>query len=120
MAEKINHWCVVCGKGYYACDSCNETKTFSPWRTLTDSIEHFKIFTILKDYNNKIITKDEAKELLSSLNINDKESFKESSKKLIDEILKPYSNVENKTYRKKIVNTTNPQSNTNLNDNNEK
>ena len=51
MSKEINHWCVVCGKGYHACDSCNETKSFTPWRALTDSIEHFKIFTVLKDFN---------------------------------------------------------------------
>ena len=65
MSKEINHWCVVCGKGYHACDSCNETKSFTPWRALTDSIEHFKIFTVLKDFNNKLISKKEARELFN-------------------------------------------------------
>lgn len=100
MSKEINHWCVVCGKGYHACDSCNETKSFTPWRTLTDSIEHFKIFTILKDYNNKIINKKEAKKMLSNIDLSDKASFKESSRKLLDEILKE-DIVDRKATRKK-------------------
>lgn len=86
MAEKINHWCAVCGKGYYACDSCNSTKTFTPWRSLTDSIDHFKVFLILKDYNNKFISKEDAKKQLSYFDLSDRESFKDGSKKLLDEI----------------------------------
>ena len=88
MSKEINHWCVVCGKGYHACDSCNEIKSFTPWRSLTDSIEHFKIFSVLKDYNNNLIDKNEAKEMLSNIDLSDKDSFKESSKRLIDDIFK--------------------------------
>lgn len=100
MAKEINHWCVVCGKGYHACDSCNETKSFTPWRTLTDSIEHFKIFTILKNYNNKLIDKNEAKRLLSNMDLSDKDSFKDGSKKLLDEIFKEDVVVKKSTKKK--------------------
>jgi hypothetical protein len=88
MAKEINHWCVVCGKGYHACDSCNTTKTFTPWRVLTDTIDHFKIFTTLKDYNNGLINKEEAKELLSNVDLSEKDSFRDGSKKLLNEIFK--------------------------------
>lgn len=100
MSKEINHWCVVCGKGYHACDTCNETKSFTPWRTLTDSIEHFKIFTVLKDYNNKLIDKKKAKELLSNLNLSDKDSFKDSSKKLLYEIFNEEA-IERKVVKRK-------------------
>jgi hypothetical protein len=100
MSKEINHWCVVCGKGYHACDSCNETKSFTPWRTLTDSIEHFKIFTVLKDFNNKLISKKEARELLSNVDLSDKDSFKDSAKSVLAEIYKD-DVVETKTTRKR-------------------
>lgn len=100
MSKEINHWCVVCGRGYHACDSCNETKSFTPWRTLTDSIEHFKIFTVLKDFNNKLISKKEARELLSNVDLSDKDSFKDSAKSVLAEIYKD-DVVETKTTRKK-------------------
>jgi len=79
--KEINHWCVLCGTGYHACDTCNKEKTFTPWRALTDTIEHFKIFMVLKDYNNKLINRKQAQELLSTLDLSGKENYKESSKK---------------------------------------
>lgn len=88
MSNKINHWCVVCGKGYHACDSCNETKSITPWRSLTDTVEHFKLFTVLKDYNNKLIDKTEARKLLSNIDLSGKDSFKDSAKNVLEDILK--------------------------------
>lgn len=85
---KINHWCVVCGKGYEACDACAEIKTYNPWRTITDTIEHFKIYNILCDYRDGRITKDVAKEQLKHVDISDWENFKEGTRDLIAEILK--------------------------------
>ena len=87
MAKDINHWCVVCGKGYHACDSCDEIKSFTPWRKLTDTAMHYQVFTVLKEYNNKLISKAEAIEMLSRLDISDKDTYKDSAKKVLDEIL---------------------------------
>lgn len=84
--KEINHWCVLCGTGYHACDSCNKEKHFTPWRTLTDTIEHYKIFTILKDYNNKLINREQAKELLSGLDLTGKDNYKASAKKVLEDI----------------------------------
>lgn len=86
MAKEINHWCVVCGKGYHACDSCSDVKSYAPWRTLTDTIVHFAVFKTLKDYNNKLISKEEAKKLLSNTDLSDKDTFKDNIKRMLDEI----------------------------------
>ena len=95
MAKNINHWCVVCGNGYHACDSCDEIKSFTPWRKLTDTAMHYQVFTVLKEYNNKLISTAEAIEMLSQLDISDKDTYKDSAKKVLDEILS-----EDKTPRK--------------------
>lgn len=100
MSKEINHWCVICGKGYHACDSCNEIKSFTPWRSLTDTLEHFKIFTVLKDYNNHRISKNEAKKLLSGIDLSGKDTFKDSARKVLDEILSA-NTVKRKSTRKK-------------------
>lgn len=97
MDKKINHWCVVCGKGYHACDSCNDTKTFTPWRVLADTPEHFAIFMVLRDYNNGVISKDEAKDMLSNYDLREKDTFKDSAKKLITDI---FNDDTSKTKRK--------------------
>ena len=107
MAQKINHWCVLCGKGYHACDSCNEIKSLAPWRVFTDTIEHYKIFSVLKDFNNHVISKDEARELLSNLDLSGKDSYKGSAKKVLNEIYKEDS-VARVSTRKVKKNNDNP------------
>ena len=84
--KEINHWCVLCGTGYHACDTCNKEKTFTPWRALTDTIEHYKIFMILKEYNNNLINREQAKEALSNLDLSGKENYKESAKQVLEDI----------------------------------
>ncbi len=86
MSKEINHWCVVCGKGYHACDACNKAPGFTPWRSLTDSAEHFKIFMILKNYNNGLLAGSEARQQLSALDLSGKDSFNESSRKVLADI----------------------------------
>lgn len=100
MAKEINHWCVLCGKGYHACDFCDGTSTFTPWRSLTDTPEHFKIFTVLKDYNNHLISKKDARDLLSTMDLSDQNTFKDSSKKVLDEIFRE-NTVESKTVKRR-------------------
>lgn len=87
MAQEINHYCIICGKGYHACDSCDEVKTFMPWRLLTDTSEHWKIYMAIKDFNDGIISKDEAARQLQNCDLTGKEFFKSSAKKSIDKIL---------------------------------
>ena len=58
-----------------------------PWRTITDSIEHYKIFLTLSDYNNEKITKEIAKEQLGRINYVFKD-LKENIRSTISEIMK--------------------------------
>ena len=68
MAEnKINHHCIVCGKGYHACDTCQNIKGIAPWRAYTDTGGHYKIFSILQDYNEKKLGAEDAKTKLHLL-----------------------------------------------------
>ena len=105
MSNKINHWCVVCGTGYHACDTCDEIKSFTPWRALTDTVEHYQIFLILKQSNNGIIDKEEAKSMLSGLDLSKRDTFKESAKNVLNEIFKEEAQTR-KSVRKKSVEDT--------------
>lgn len=84
--KKINHWCVLCGTGYHACDSCSKEKTITPWRSLTDTIGHYKVFMVLRDYKNNVISREKAHELLSGLDLSDKESYKDNAKSVLSDI----------------------------------
>lgn len=100
--QKINHRCVVCGEGYHACDTCLEEKTFKPWRTLTDSIDHYKIFMILRNYNNKALSKAEARKMLENVNIDGWQNFRDNCKNVMLEIMED----ENTLHTKKVKTST--------------
>lgn len=87
MAENnINAWCKICGRGYHVCNSCLEQKTIKPWRTITDTAEHFLIYTAIHGYT---ISKDKekAKKELQDCNLSDLENFKPEVKYVIKEIM---------------------------------
>ena len=85
--KKINNYCIICGKGYHVCNSCAEEKQFTPWRTLTDTSDHFLIYTTLSQYNGGLITKEQARESLEKRDLRDKDTFKERVRNTIDEIM---------------------------------
>lgn len=93
MAEKLNATCDICGKKYHVCHSCEEAKSFKAWRTITDTIEHYKIFMVLSEYTR---TKDvgAAREGLDKCDLSGKENFSENIRKTIDEIFAFTENVE--------------------------
>lgn len=84
--ENINAYCSICGQGYHICNSCKEQKTFRPWRTVTDSIEHYKIYLAIHGYTlskNKEVAKNE----LENCDLSDLDEFKPEIRTIIKEIL---------------------------------
>ena len=101
MSEHLNHECAICGKKYHFCLDCGNAKSFTPWRTIVDSIEHYKIYMVIRDYVNKNINKTEAKLQLNKLDISDVGNFVPEIKAVIEDILKEESiNKSNKTNKK--------------------
>ena len=74
--NKINNYCLICGKGYHVCNSCREVKDFTPWRTVVDTVNCFQIYTTLSDYNAGVIDTDKAREQLQNCDLSEKNSFK--------------------------------------------
>lgn len=101
-----NAFCSICGKPYHKCNSCSDSK-MKPWRSIVDTINHYKIYLIIADYNNKKINKEKAKELLNACYISDYKTFVPEIVKVIDDIVK----VEKKSTKKvpKIENVEVPQ-----------
>lgn len=84
--KNINHWCVLCGSGYHSCDTCSQERTATPWRSLTDTMEHYKIFMVLRDYHNQTIDQNTARNLLSECDLSDQETYKDSAKAVLSDI----------------------------------
>jgi hypothetical protein len=89
--SKINAYCDICGRGYEMCHTCRETKTYKPWRTITDTMEHYKIYSAISDYNNGYNDKNKAKEQLSKLDLSELNDFVPAIKKVIEEIMEEES-----------------------------
>ena len=87
MAEgNINAYCSICGVGYSVCNTCKEQKTFKPWRSVTDTIEHYKIYFALHGYT---MSKDReaAKNELKQCDLTGIEGFKPEIRTAIEEIM---------------------------------
>lgn len=84
--NNINAYCSICGTGYHICKSCLQQKTFKPWRTVTDSIEHYKIYLAIHGYT---ISKDKekAKNELESCDLSDLDDFNPEIKAVIKKIM---------------------------------
>lgn len=102
MSEHLNHTCSICGNKYRFCVDCGNATSFTPWRTIVDTMEHYKIYIVIRDYVNKYIDKSEAKLQLSKLDLSELNNFVPDIKIKIDEILKEdIISTNNKIYKKK-------------------
>lgn len=87
MAENnINAYCKICDQGYHICNTCKNQKIFKPWRTVTDTIEHYKIYLAIHSYTISK-NKELAKEELQKCNLTGLESFNPEIKSVIKEIM---------------------------------
>lgn len=84
--NNINAHCSICDKGYHICNTCKNEKKFKPWRTVTDTIEHYKIYMAIHGYT---ITKnkEQARAELQNCDLSDLETFKDEIKSAINEIM---------------------------------
>lgn len=92
MAD-YNATCDICGRQYKVCRSCQQIKTFQPWRTVTDTLPHYTIYLALVEYN-RTKDKEKAKVALSNCDLSEKDLFNDNIKKVINEILKEDKNKE--------------------------
>lgn len=94
MSESnINAYCKICGKGYHVCNTCKTQKTFKAWRSVTDTIDHFLIFSAIHGYT-VTKNKDQAKAELQSCDLSGLESFNSEIKSVIKEIMQEPSKIE--------------------------
>lgn len=105
MSENnINAFCSICGRGYHVCNSCLSQKTFKPWRTVTDSIEHYKIYLTIHEYSiskDKEKAKNVARNELNNCDLSELESFKPKIQSIIKEIMEESKKEKHTTVKKK-------------------
>ena len=84
--NNINAHCSICNEGYHICNTCKNERKFKPWRTVTDTIEHYKIYMAIHGYT-VTKNKDIAKAELQNCDLSDMESFKPEIKSIIKKIM---------------------------------
>lgn len=95
--------CTICNKEYEVCNTCLEQKTFRPWRTVTDTLEHYKIYLAIHGYT---ITKNKevAKKELESCDLSGMDNFNPEILVAIKEIMSEQKRVKSTSRRNKILN----------------
>lgn len=99
--NNINAYCAICNEGYHICNTCKNEKRFKPWRAVTDTIEHYKIYMAIHGYT---ITKNkkQARAELQNCDLSGLESFKDEIKSVINGIMaEPTIKVETTARAKK-------------------
>ena len=88
MAES---WCRICGKKYKVCPHCETARERTPWRIVTDTAVHYQIWVAVSQYKSKIISKEEAREMLSRIAYDRAEevNFIPAIRDIINEIMTP-------------------------------
>lgn len=105
MDKPINHWCKICGKGYYACNDC-DSKHYITWRAVACTPEHYQAYMILHEYDgtdeSKELSKAALEPLIDATQIN---TYTETAQRLMNEIFenKPVIETKQKQKRKKTV-----------------
>lgn len=88
MAEKYNATCSICGKPYYVCRGCRDTRRLHPWKMHCCSPDCYGIFQVVKGFSTGVYTKDEFKSKLKSVNLSNLENYVDNIKALIKDVLK--------------------------------
>lgn len=82
-----SHFCKICGKGYTACDTCKRDLSKFYWRGVGCSPEHGQLYMLLHEYGSGLVELEDAKEMLSTLDLEGWENYLEHNRVVIAEIL---------------------------------
>lgn len=105
MAKNTKH-CIICGTEYNYCPNCGSSDTYPRWMYAFHSENCVNVWAVINDYKTGVLTKEQAKDELKSLDLSKKDSFAIKYKTVIDEIMggtpepvptkKMYNNSESK------------------------
>ena len=99
MARKNNRTCKVCRESYSFCPTCSRVPATEKYRTMFCSKNCRDIFHTLSKFVVGTADKDEAKEILSSLDLSKQAQFSEQIKTDMDEIM----GINKKPFKKKVT-----------------
>ena len=102
MGKKNNRVCIICGQTYTFCPVCNSQDKNKPsWYFIFNNQNCHDIYEVCVDYRDNKIDAKEAYKRISKLNISNLESFNETTKAQIKEILLSNEKIEKKSIDEK-------------------
>ena len=87
MAKLNTRKCIVCGAEYEYCNKCRNHSSLPSWMAIYHDENCRKIMNIATEYMAGNLTKAEAKSQLDCCDLANKNKFKESVAKAVNEIL---------------------------------
>lgn len=87
MARIKTRKCIVCGKEYEYCNRCSSHATMPTWMAIYHDDNCRSVMNIATEYMAGNLTRAEAKAQLNNCDLSNKDKFKESVTKAVDEIL---------------------------------
>ena len=87
MGSQFNATCDICGRPYKLCLSCRDMMALHPWRTHTDTSEHYKVYQVLLGYNTGVYDIAEAKAKLQNVDLSDRNTYVKEIKEVIEKIM---------------------------------
>lgn len=102
MAKKNNATCAICGNEYHVCLSCQDSIKLNPWKIHCCSSSHYKVYQAVHGYTTGVYTKKEFKNKLSKIDLHDLDSYIDSIKTIIKDVLKEEEIVAEKKVESEI------------------
>lgn len=91
---RYSHTCLCCGKTYSYCNNCYDYRNLPLWMNSFCSDNCKDVWQICTDYNFELITKEEAKEFLSTCDISDTKNLNKCVKRDLGVIMQEPKKVE--------------------------
>ncbi len=79
--------CVICGEHYSYCPNCVDYNNQPRWRFLFHDKNCHDIYGVLNDYGASVITKDQARAKLRTLDLTNLNAFRKDFRDQINEIM---------------------------------
>ena len=94
--------CLCCGTKYSYCPTCSVDKTKPTWMTEFCSESCKELFETATKYNLKKLTKDEAKEVIKTLELKEKSAYVECVQRDLENILAEEPAVKEETAEEEL------------------
>lgn len=80
--------CVICGTHYSYCPNCVQYNSEPRWKFLFHDKNCHDIYNVLNDYGSNVISKEQARNKLKTLDLTNIKSFRQDFRNQVNDILK--------------------------------